>query len=1108
MNFLATKNISQRNYFAHINLGEAYPKQTKDMSYNDYGNIIAEAVITHFGDDLDTMRREYTKFCNSNLGKDILKVHSVISYIRGRYRGNLPPHNKITHTIQNITPLQHLNSSLYVAWNEYDTVMSQLLPLRKYIRVSANPKNVSMRIGWDIDIRKPVSRFTIDNFIKTLVGEGNEYYVQYRDGGGVHVQTFQYIPARGHIPSTALTTEYKREIVAKLLNNPTPEMEIIENAGNNLSDVLDISNNQSLPWFLTIKNGEAHSTIYTDGGQISESEMLSAVKDADVSYCPAGVDDKFGLKEVKIGDKTAENACKKHNNKAVKVVDFNDKFIINTVVNGTFVDKYVVSDLIRNSPPLNTNRAFRWYIQRIKEAFDPTNYELLYSMLDHRLREFKGYDADNNRRIFDESPIAVGGIGELISIYRKDIKVPTVSEPKFNQCDVDIVNCKHISDSMWKLYDSKNCRRDILCSSKCNTGKSYWMKSLFQRLESEGKTFSLWGFRKSLNTESVNKLRTAGIDMRYYDEMPWKKEAILPSNRMAIQYESIHKMVRAKIDVIVIDEARSFIDQISADLLGNKDKIELNNAAMEFYLRNADRVILLDNDIDDTVTNWHGLYRSNGGHILHNTYQPFSDRTAEYIHEEETWERKLVNQLLDGKKVFVATNYGRGHIDKLARLLKYRTQKNIFYITGQCAEKVKIDTFSNVDKKWAQYDCVIVSPVCQAGNSFEREHFDSVFGLFKNSSNTSRDAYQQLHRVRNISTNMVYIHCKESNRCEYLPTSVEEAQRYITTIADPLGFTRNFMNYSRDLFGHYKYVHKDEYYWTKISTLVARGKDRIKFRDNLMQHLVNAGYKITQRFGEELSYASVNPNIRNDKKYNEIYSKDKKFIMKNAPDTLNENIIGSNIHNNPELNTERSIFLHTYKIIQSDLTTDLLRKYNKKHKMRRQKNCYYAHNKEDIKLEDYGGNISADAIEKKKLKCAYDLLQYLLITDGQPALRDFSYGTKINTETEDQYQWSKSEMENMLDYLDRSPALDDINALFKRRYREGKWKDKNFKQRLSYVNNVLRTVFDMSFSPESRNSNTYILKIDTMPQCGYFTKPTKEETLAAFNKSLRELENL
>ena len=62
------------------------------------------------------------------------------------------------------------------------------------------------------------------------------------------------------------------------------------------------------------------------------------------------------------------------------------------------------------------------------------------------------------------------------------------------------------------------------------------------------------------------------------------------------------------------------------------------------------------------------------------------------------------------------------------KLQKKYTDKVILYYSGITSDEEKLD-ISNILDKWSNADVVIYSPTIEAGVSFDRVHFDSLYGI-------------------------------------------------------------------------------------------------------------------------------------------------------------------------------------------------------------------------------------------------------------------------------------------------------------------------------------------------------------------------------------------
>ena len=106
-----------------------------------------------------------------------------------------------------------------------------------------------------------------------------------------------------------------------------------------------------------------------------------------------------------------------------------------------------------------------------------------------------------------------------------------------------------------------------------------------------------------------------------------------------------------------------------------------------------------------------------------------------------------------------------------------------------------VDALTNPNTTWGEYDVVLCSPSVQSGVSYDvRDTFDSIFGIFGNSTNSSGDACQMLHRVRHPISNEVVVSFTYSALYENHSgggiTNREEYIRYLTKV-------RNFGDFEK-----------------------------------------------------------------------------------------------------------------------------------------------------------------------------------------------------------------------------------------------------------------------------------------------------------------------
>lgn len=102
----------------------------------------------------------------------------------------------------------------------------------------------------------------------------------------------------------------------------------------------------------------------------------------------------------------------------------------------------------------------------------------------------------------------------------------------------------------------------------------------------------------------------------------------------------------------------------------------------------------------------------------------------------------------------------------------------------------------NVNELWSELDVLIYSPTISAGVSFDKLHFDIMFGVICDKSCTERDYHQMLRRVRKIKSDNILI-------LNYSSFQIDELAKYKTYEE-----TRDFLINMKDVNLKRKYIHE------------------------------------------------------------------------------------------------------------------------------------------------------------------------------------------------------------------------------------------------------------------------------------------------------------
>jgi hypothetical protein len=297
-----------------------------------------------------------------------------------------------------------------------------------------------------------------------------------------------------------------------------------------------------------------------------------------------------------------------------------------------------------------------------------------------------------------------------------------------------------------------------LIKAEMKMGKT---KSLINHIsECNYKKIIIISFRKTFSTEASAKFGKFEL----YSDI--KGDIMLADHpKIIIQIESLHRLKNSlKSDLLILDEAESIWAQFSSC---NFINFSLSMSRFEALMLNAGKVICMDANLSDRTLNilakiYNGLSNTS---LYINTKNP-SNGYKYNICSKQVILAQLQEFLADKCNVAIFTN-SLAEAERLhAYISKIISSSRIAQYNSKTLESIKRTHFSNVNKYWAQFQCIICTPTVSAGVSFEATHFDYVFGFFTNKSCSIETCRQMLGRVRNVAERKIYLHIAHSS-CKY-----------------------------------------------------------------------------------------------------------------------------------------------------------------------------------------------------------------------------------------------------------------------------------------------------------------------------------------------------
>lgn len=315
--------------------------------------------------------------------------------------------------------------------------------------------------------------------------------------------------------------------------------------------------------------------------------------------------------------------------------------------------------------------------------------------------------------------------------------------------NVKTVNKKLLDGS---IYESDKEFNTIAVRSGMATGKTVALVDgyLKSKLDVEGYRFLWISHRRSFTSQTVKKFD--GKIVGYWDHTD-----VLTEDWLMVQVDSLFRIPEAKrkFDCVVVDEWIAFADHMClSDYMRHSARI-----AFEQIMSSAKQLIVMDAQLDDDALKQVLCFRNLTIDVIFN--KRLNTKPEYVMFDSDTLiMKKMIKKLQKGQRIVIPTT-SKNTADIVKELLaKNGLKKKVFKYTGETDDKMAKKHFQNIEKYWSKADIVIYTPTCSEGVSFTGKRFDSVFGLFYDTSANVETARQMMHRVRNIATNKYYVYIK------------------------------------------------------------------------------------------------------------------------------------------------------------------------------------------------------------------------------------------------------------------------------------------------------------------------------------------------------------
>ena len=333
-----------------------------------------------------------------------------------------------------------------------------------------------------------------------------------------------------------------------------------------------------------------------------------------------------------------------------------------------------------------------------------------------------------------------------------NIKKCNIFNSKINNLNnSEIINKQYVENI--KTYFDKY--ESLFIKSKMGSGKTTASINYIKNVQS----FLIISSRKSLTYTIYNKFKEQNINITNYIDSDIN--SIQLTKKLIISPDSLHKIgfPLSQFDFIWIDECVSLFNYIN-----NTPYLNTNNIIiiLQWLLQKSKNILFTDADLNNNIITFYNLLcKKNYHYIQYNYKNTINTKYILYDNEEKKLFLSIKNNLQLKKNIYICCDT----LEKTKFIYNYIIGLNI--INESDLLLLNSETHSSIIKKnvneyWIQFRVIIVSPSIVYGVDFNLKHIHIVYSFIKGITITARESVQQIHRIRNIIDNTIYINLYKS----------------------------------------------------------------------------------------------------------------------------------------------------------------------------------------------------------------------------------------------------------------------------------------------------------------------------------------------------------
>ena len=320
-------------------------------------------------------------------------------------------------------------------------------------------------------------------------------------------------------------------------------------------------------------------------------------------------------------------------------------------------------------------------------------------------------------------------------------------------------NDEKISETINKwIYENHKC---LCIKSEMDTGKTYLITELLKNYSAKFKRVLFVTHRTKFANDIYEKFKSMGFI--HYQKDPDK---MMFGDKIICQIESLHKLFafnNSPFDLIIMDEIESVLNQFSSPTMkGTNYDILYKFTEME---KLANKLLYFDADFALRAYQYINNNIQKDPLFIINKFTKCKRSITCYPTKKIVY-NDIYTKLNENKNIAIISMSNKVGQKIYTNIIAKFPDKKILLMTSKtCSDDKVKEKLDNVNTYWIDYDVIIYTSAIDAGISFNKKHFDSLYIFACNNCNGPRSLIQQTGRIRNLENDniMTYVNPAQFN---------------------------------------------------------------------------------------------------------------------------------------------------------------------------------------------------------------------------------------------------------------------------------------------------------------------------------------------------------